>query len=150
MNCGTTSRSAPELARNKTNARLLRKLRPAILLVVTAISSNFSSAGEIAPLGVEWRCVQQYDEFFHVQCAPKPTGFGSAALEASDDIVKASLPGAGELRPVAERGLAEVFSADAWSVPLYSRPRDMVMVNQLLQSVLCNTAPRCSVSYRSN
>jgi hypothetical protein len=150
MNCGTTSRSASELARNKTNARLLRKLWPAILLVVTAISGNFAAAGEISPLGVEWRCVQQFDEYFQVMCAPRPTGFGSVALEASDDIIKTSPPAARDMRPVAERGLAEVFAADAWSVPLYSRPRDMLKVNQLLHSVLCNNAPRCSVSYRGN
>jgi len=148
MNCGTTSRSASELAQEKTNARLLRKLWPAIALVVSAISSSFAAAGEISPLGVEWRCVQQFDEYFHVVCAPRPSGFGSVAPEASDDIFKASRPGAREMRPVAERGLAEVFAADAWSVPLYSRPRDMLKVNQLLQSVLCNNAPRCSVSYR--
>lgn len=149
MKCYSTCKAVTGLAQT-TKVHFLKTLSLAIVFVVTAVGSNFAFARDMRPSGVEWRCVQQHDEAFNVLCFPKPTGFGSAALEAPAPIVKASLPGKVEMRPVAERGLEDVFAEDAWSVPLHSPPRDMVMVNQLLQSMLCNTAPNCSVSYRRN
>jgi hypothetical protein len=53
------------------------------------------------------------------------------------------------MRPVAARGMPEVFSTKAWRIPLYSQPANPVAVSQLLESVLCGGAPRCTVSYDS-
>jgi len=149
MNCYSPSRSVSNRAQ-KTEVHFLKLLSSAIVLVVTSLGSSYASAQNMTQLGVEWQCVQQRDESFNVLCFPKPTGFGRVALEAPGEFVKTSRPGSRDMRSVAERGLDEVYSSDAWSVPLHSPPRDMVMVRQLLQAVLCNTAPSCSVNYRSN
>jgi hypothetical protein len=125
-------------------------LAPAIVLVVAAVGSDVASAQSMTPSGVEWQCVQQNDEFFHVLCMPKPTGDGGVVPSEPGGIISVSRPGRGDMRAVGERGLAEVFSAKAWRVPLYVQPSDELKVSRLLQSVLCDTAPYCSVRYRIN
>jgi len=133
-----------------TRGHILKTLSTVVVLVVSATGTPIASAQNLTPSGVQWQCVQQTDEYFNVLCQPKPIGEGSVVPDSSSGIVQGSLPVNNDLRPVAERGLAEVFSAKAWSVPLYSQPTDQGKVSQLLQSVLCDTAPYCSVTYRSN
>lgn len=132
-----------------TKVQFLKLVSLVIVVVVTVIGSNVVSAQDVSPLGVEWQCVQQYDEYYHILCIPRPTG-DSVAPKTRGDIVKASLPGGGNLRADAERGLTEVLSAEARSVPMFAQPKDKVMVGLLLETVLCDSAPRCSVSYRGN
>ena len=147
MNYHANTNSTSDSAR-ATGVRILKKMSPFILLALTAIASNIASAQDARPLGVEWKCVQQNDELFHVLCIPKPTG--NVAPEELGAIVKASLPERGDMQPVAKRGLAQMLTAEPLSVPLYSRPSDKVMVGYLLQTVLCDAVPNCSVNYRSN
>jgi hypothetical protein len=49
------------------------------------------------------------------------------------------------MRPVAERGDAEVHSADAWRIPLHSAATDQAFLMALLESVLCGKHANCSV-----
>ena len=149
MNGQPKSRSASRLVQC-TRVHVLKNLAPAIVFVVAAVGSGVASAQSMTPPGVQWQCVQQTDELFHVQCIPKSTGDGGTAPERPGGIVSVSRPGRGDMRPVAERGLSEVFSAKTWRVPLYVQPSDELKVSRLLLSVLCDTAPYCSVRYRSN
>jgi hypothetical protein len=137
----------------------LKKLSAAIALAVSAMGTSLASAENTTPSGVDWQCVQKNDDFFQVLCVPKPT-FGHAAAPEAAPIDSAEAPafvkttapftGGRDMRSVTERGLPEVFSATAWSIPLYSRPSDAAFVTRLLDAVLCETAPHCSVSYLSN
>ena len=132
-----------------TEIHFLRNLSAAIVLIVTATGSNLASAQDVPPLGVEWQCFQQYDESFNIECIPEPAVPGGVAPEAPGGIVEASLLRAGGMRPAARSHFTEAFFTTDQKVPLYSAPRDKVMVNYLLQTMLCDTAPRCSVKYRS-
>lgn len=115
-------------------------------VVVAALSAG--ARAESAALS--WRCVQEFDEHFHMLCIPHrgeaDAGSHSGAAEAPAATSRAGL----DMRPVAQRGDAEVFSADAWRVPLHSKPSDRALVNELLQSVLCGTRPACSVRYEAS
>jgi hypothetical protein len=128
-----------------------------ILIAALALDSAAVPAQEAAPTGVAWKCLQQNDADFHVVCVPLPVhgvvaekARGEAPSSPADSggaAAAAALEGL-DLRAVTERGLDEVFSADAWTMPLYTRPTNPAAVVQLLNSVLCSSAPGCSVSYR--
>jgi hypothetical protein len=141
MNCYSNSKPGSHLVRMSA-VDVLKKVSLALFLVLSAANGNPALAQDGAPLGVQWRCVQQYDEVFNILCIPAPAGDGS--------FVPASLRGGDGMPPAPERGVAEEFLTRAQSVPLYARPSDKDMVGILLQSVLCDTAPRCTVSYRIN
>lgn len=126
----------------------LMKVSPALIFVAIALASNFAWAEDRSPLGVEWRCMQQYDENFHVLCIPEQSGAGSVAAEATGGIVKASLARGGNMRAVAGTDLTDAFFTTDHRVPLYAPPRDKRMIGELLQMVLCDKAPRCTVIYR--
>jgi hypothetical protein len=148
MNCYSKNRSTSAPVQ-MTKVQFLRKLLPAIVFVATASASNFAAAHDISPLGVEWQCIQQYDESFNVLCIPEPAIPGDVAPEAPGGRIETSLLRAGDLRPAARRGLTKEFFETDQSVPLHVPPRDKAKVNYLLQMVLCDSAPRCSVNYRS-
>ncbi len=149
MNRRLQNRSASHLTAI-LRAKILGKLSTATVLAVVAIGNQSASAQELTPAGVQWQCVQQNDASFNVLCLPRQIGDASVTSAKSSGLVPGSLPVHSDLRPVAERGLEEVFSAKAWTVPLYSEPTDQGKVSHLLQSVLCDAAPYCSVKYRSN
>ena len=143
------SRTASELLQ-MSKVLFFGKLSPAIILVAIAFASNFALAQNLTLLGVEWQCLQQYDEKFHVLCVPEQTGVGSVAPEALGGMVKTSLSRGGHMRPLAGTDLRDEFFSTDQKVPLFAPPRDRVMIRDLLQQVLCDQAPRCSVIYRGN
>lgn len=110
---------------------------------------------------VDWKCVQEHDEQFHIACIARPARGDSLTLELLlGDVVWADASGdAGpqsisvrafrglDLRPVATREAAAVFSPSPWRVPLYAPPSNTTAVIQLLQAVLCGSALGCTVSY---
>jgi hypothetical protein len=75
-------------------------------------------------------------------------GILAADLTAPEPARKnASLWRGRDLRPVAMRGHDEVFSSDAWRIPLFARPADPLAVTRLLESALCGDVIYCKVSY---
>lgn len=97
-----------------------------------------------------WDCTQQYDDQYHVRCVPRRQEHVEAAAMTSEAITEVRLAGdsrARDMRPVAHRGEAEVFSVQAWQVPLHALPLDAVFVKELLRSVLCGRAPGCVIDY---
>lgn len=97
-----------------------------------------------------WECAQQYDDQYHVRCVPHRQEHVEAALigpAAATEVRLASISRAWDTRPVAHRGEAEVFSVQAWQVPLHALPLDAVFVTELLRSVLCGRAPGCIINY---
>ena len=101
-----------------------------------------ASAADVEPT-LSWRCVQQFDDSFHVRCVPSSSP-GAGTL----DEVRANLPL--ERLPVAERGRAEIHSTEAWLVPLHVPPSDSGLVEELLRSVLCGKHSACKVDYSSH
>jgi len=102
------------------------------------------------PVAIEWQCQQQYDESYHVRCnahSAQPAATAPSAVRVSTEVPAASTLQRVDMRAVALRGAHEIFSPQGWSVPLYTRPTDAQGVTQLLTSVLCDTAPRCTVTY---
>jgi hypothetical protein len=130
--------------------RHLKKLSSAFVLMATMVGASIVSAGETGPSGVEWQCVQQYDSEFNIRCVTSTGRDESMGLRESGGAVKSSLKAGGDLRTAAEVEFPEVVFAETWSVPLYTPPRDEDRVLVLLQTLLCNRAARCAVSYRSN
>lgn len=109
------------------------------LLPWAAAAQDVAAAPALA-----WRCVQQTDAAFHVLCVPRMQVGASPHLDATP----AMRPGVNvNMLPVAQRGDAEVMSADAWRIPLHVQPRDPQLVAQLLKSVLCGTRAACDVQY---
>jgi hypothetical protein len=97
-----------------------------------------------------WDCTQQYDDQYHVRCVPHRQQHVEAPLigpEAATEVRLASVSRARDMRPVAHRGEAEVFSVQAWQVPLHALPLDAVFATELLRSVLCGRAPGCVIDY---
>jgi hypothetical protein len=130
--------------------RSFKKLSSAFVLIATIVVPNIASARDTGPSGVEWQCVQQYDSDFNVRCITSPNSDESFAQRELGGVVKTSLPARGDLRTAAEVEFPELVFAESWSVPLYTPPRDEGRVQALLQTLLCNAAARCAVSYRSN
>ena len=108
--------------------------------------------------GIQWRCVQEQDEDFHILCVPQPlrrnegapspgAGAGNAPVPDLSSRGAEPLPQGRDLRPLALRGAEEVFSTPAWRLPLYKRPSNPLEVGRLLEAVLCGGVPRCTVSY---
>lgn len=111
---------------------------------------------------LRWTCVQQHDKSFNVRCIPRmdvafPGAFPlrSAALfwedilghpPAASRAVSVGLS-APDTRPVAMRHSDEIFSGEAWYVPLHNQPADTTNVFRVLQSVLCGTTSYCRISY---
>lgn len=101
------------------------------------------------PAMIAWHCTQEADAAFHILCVPRQSDMATAAppFVPTATARTGGASSLAEMRPVAQRGDAEVFSAPAWRLPLHSRPTDGEMVRQLLKSVLCGTHPACSVNY---
>ena len=125
------------------------------LLILAGLAAAISQGADAhdtpkaAPLA--WQCSQELDPSFQVLCFPHLT---AEALEGRSPIGapaprEAAQGWRGDMRPVAQRGDVEVFSAEAWRVPLHAAPSDPVMVRTLLQSVLCGKRPACSVLYQA-
>jgi hypothetical protein len=143
---------------------MFKTLSRAALVAAFAITGPIAiAADEANTTGIRWACTQQDDEYFHIQCVPRPTppgeqasepgaptggiGDGSASKDGSSPVETITAPGGQDMRPVALRGAAEVFSARAWRLPLYTRPTNQAAIARLLQMVLCGTVPYCSVAY---
>jgi hypothetical protein len=116
--------------------------------------------------GMQWRCLQEEDQDFHILCVPRPIvqdgagtapapdagsgvdGTASASSSDSNRVDAIPPPSDGpDLRPLALRGAKEVFSARAWRLPLYGKPSNPQEVVKLLEVVLCGGVPRCTVVY---
>ncbi|MDO9092337.1 MAG: hypothetical protein Q8R98_26860 [Rubrivivax sp.] len=113
------------------------------------IAASAAAAGQPQAAAIAWHCTQEADASFHVLCVPRQAEAGApdAAPAATAAPGTAGLAAFADMRPVAQRGDTEVYSAPAWRVPLHARPTDIDMVQQLLKSVLCGTHPSCRVSY---
>jgi len=119
-----------------------------VLLSFVTASMPVHAATDAAS-GIAWRCTQEFDSYYSVQCIPNQTAAGDAPLRPPAEA-RASAPhgfGAHDMRPVAARGDAEVFSTRAWRIPLYTRPGDAQAVSRLLEAVLCDNVPQCTVHY---
>ncbi len=113
-------------------------------LAVSATAADRPQAAAIA-----WHCSQEADASFQVLCVPRQADADTATAVPAPPVTPgtAGVTPFADMRPVAQRGDAEVFSAPAWRIPLHARPTDIDMVRQLLKSVLCGTHPACGVSY---
>jgi hypothetical protein len=121
-----------------------------VVSIFLALTPGITHAADIAAeiaaesAAIAWRCVQEFDESFHVLCLPVQVSTAHTALtsgaEGAQQVPLNRLP-------VAQRGDTEVFSTKAWRVPLHSRPKDASMVVELLKSVLCGKHPDCKVEY---
>ena len=123
---------------------------PALVALVLPEFVNAQNQPQATPLA--WQCVQEFDQFFHVLCAPRAPAVavaGDPVMAPAAKVETAGLHPAADMRPVAQRGDPEVFSAEAWRVPLHSAPSDPARVTVLLESVLCGTRPACTVRYDS-
>lgn len=115
----------------------------------TVISAACHAQSPAVP-ALLWDCTQQYDNQYHVRCVPRRQQLSEAAPigpEAAAEARLASVSRARDMRPVAHRGEAEVFSVQAWQVPLHALPLDAVFATELLRSVLCGRAPGCVIDY---
>jgi hypothetical protein len=97
------------------------------------------------PAALTWRCTQGFDASYHVLCLPDAGAPAARSISVAEPAPRSGA--AADLVPVAERGIAEVFSADAWRVPLHSAPVDPVRVQALLESALCGKRSSCAVRY---
>lgn len=124
-------------------------LRLLPLACAVALPAHSRASDISSPLPLDWHCVQEFDAGFHVLCRPRSTGDAETASEtaASNSAATFSQHRAPDFRPVAQRGDSEVFSAEAWRVPLHAQPTDRAHVVQLLDSVLCGGRARCTVHY---
>ncbi len=119
-----------------------------VVLLSFATAAMPVHAAADAASGIAWRCTQKFDSYYSVQCIPTQTGSGDAPPRPlAAPRGGASGFGAHDMRPVAARGTAEVFSTKAWRIPLYTRPGDTSAVSQLLEAVLCDNVPQCTVQY---
>lgn len=120
-----------------------------ILALPAGAAAGPVDGGPVEPSTLVWQCAQEFDEIFHVLCAPRRPENDSGTPVPSAEPATATAAGTQALHrlPVAQRGDPEVFSARAWRVPLHSQPTDQQMVRALLNSVLCGTHPACSVQY---
>ena len=121
------------------------------LPVLLAAALPLAAAAQSGPPPLAWQCTQEYDSSFHVLCVPR--SLPAAAVPRDEPALPVPrlepwpLQGSADMRPVAQRGDAEVFSADAWRVPLHAAPSDPSRVIALLESVLCGKRTECSVRY---
>jgi hypothetical protein len=138
-------------------AGIFGRMARAMLLAACGMSAVQAWASDGAAFaGIEWRCVQEHDAYFHVQCVPRADSLddfraATPILDAEQEPAMARDAAFRErdTRPVAMREADEVFSTAAWRVPLYARPSDVREVTRLLAAVLCGEAPRCSVTWAS-
>jgi hypothetical protein len=120
------------------------------VLIASGVFSPAALAADVSDgaLAIAWKCEQQYDAYYHVRCIAQPSQ--SAAVPTALPVsiaAPAALSVQGvDMRAVALRDVQEIF-AHGWSVPLYAQPSDAQSVTQLLAAVLCDTAPRCTVTY---
>jgi hypothetical protein len=135
---------------NDMLSRAARGVVQTITIFALPAAAAAAEPARSVPPAIAWHCVQEFDEAFHVLCVPRAVEPDDARAVA----VPVSLPATGpapsaDMRPVAQRGDAEVFSAPAWRVPLHLAPTDRRLVDQLLTSVLCGTRPACSADYEN-
>ena len=134
------------------SSRLMHCLKwPIHLAVACAVIWPVAGIAQTANLSVlYWECFQQFDDQYHVHCVPRRHEMHEPVsvipvFPAGEYLSGSS--GARNIRPVAQRGDAEIFSVTAWRVPLYSLPLDTLFVAELLRSVLCGRSAACGVSY---
>ena len=130
--------------RSGAPSRYLRLSGSGLLAAVCLLPLSAVAQEAAAPNVLAWHCVQESDAAFHVLCVPRMGG----SENISRNTVAATAHGVNlNLLPVAQRGDAEVMSADAWRIPLHVRPSDTSFVTTLLKSVLCGKHVACAVSY---
>lgn len=124
-------------------------LRLLLLACAVALPASSRANGGDSPVSLDWRCVQEFDEHYHVLCRPQAEIAAESAADALARRAATTAPPsrAPDPRPVAQRGEAEVFSAEAWRVPLHAPPSDSAHVVELLDSVLCGRRARCTIHY---
>lgn len=139
-------------------------LSVAIIACCTAAAAAAIAGGIADRAGaiLKWTCVQQYDPLFNVRCTPHIDGTVPGAFPLRwaalfwEDILGQPpvawravgvVSRAPDTRPVAMRHSDEIFSGEAWYVPLHSRPTDAANVVRVLQAVLCGTMSHCRVTY---
>lgn len=131
--------------------RTARHLLPTCMIfaVPAGISASATAPERPHAAAIAWHCTQETDASFHVLCIPRHADVDTAhaAPAPSARPSTAGVATFADMRPVAQRGDAEVFSAPAWRLPLHARPTDRDTVQQLLKSVLCGSHPACRVSY---
>lgn len=129
------------------------RLSGPFLFVLSVAALPLQAAAQSQPPlpPLAWQCTQEHDVQFHVLCVPylppataRPSDWPLAAASRFDPP---PLNVAADMRPVAQRGDSEVFSAEAWRVPLHAAPSDPSRVTALLESVLCGHRTDCSVRY---
>jgi hypothetical protein len=128
-------------------------LSGSVIALTLAAAINTAYGRDEAPaIGVTWTCSQELDAYAHVSCIPQRAtadnpNTPAAALREGDTPPAAH---GHDMRPVALRGDAEVFSTRAWRIPLYSQPVNTASAASLLKSVLCGDATGCSVNYTND
>lgn len=144
--------------------KLMASCRIALVALSLTTGGECHAQDTIPWFGIEWRCMQQHDERYEVACIPRPVrpaDLDEAAFAARfrDAILRdrgdnGTRGGAvpvftgRDMRPVTARGMAAVFSGEAWLVPLFVRPANPAAVTRLLEAVLCDPTVRCTVTYR--
>lgn len=137
---------------SRITANTVRSLPQRLLLIACLAFAGTTTAAEPTLNSLEWQCTQQFDAYFNVECVPQSVN----AVPMGDSQAPAlppqrnSSPAGHDMRPVAARGNAEVFSTRAWRIPLFTRPANETTVARLLESVLCENVPACTVHYASN
>ncbi|MCP5152102.1 MAG: hypothetical protein H6982_15205 [Chromatiales bacterium] len=115
--------------------------------LVAWVAALPSSAGEVPRVGVEWVCSQEHDERHEVACLAEPVPLPAATRTGGLPEAEARGPGP-DMRPVALRGVEQIFLPTPWRVPLFAPPSDERAVEALLDQILCGGAPACSVRLR--
>lgn len=129
-------------------ARVLGLSALSVVAAALPLGASAQSEGR-GPPPLSWHCVQEFDEHANVACIARVRSDSSADVAPETAAMPAAFPRRGgvDLRPVAQRGDAAVFSFEAWRVPLLVPPVDLEHVELLLRSVLCGRRPACMVSY---
>ncbi len=115
-----------------------------------ALVTHAGEAQTLPAQSLVWDCAQRYYEPYPVRCTPRQEGGDPNATawhRRVTPLQRARQVRSPDLRPVAQRGEAEVFAVAAWDVPLHALPLDGVFVVELLRSVLCGRVPACEINY---
>jgi hypothetical protein len=135
------------LQRQPENAMVLMPISVnarCMALAAGLVAANIAGAAPADGTGINWACTQERDAYFHVNCVPQSMRVDEPAPHSD---MTAPPAGVSDMRPVAARGNAEVFSTKAWRMPLYTQPSGAAAVKTLLEAVLCGPVPDCAVTY---